>query len=560
MATTDTVMARAKFRTAVLVAAINGACLQLEAQAQPSGQPQPAGQLQPATPDSLISPTVDNTLAADLEKRKKTGSLLPGVRSSLEYSTNYNLDARSVTSKNADFIGVIVPYLRAESESPRLRYKLDLGLNNVYRIRTKESILGRVNLQSKLTAAVAGDYLWVDATGIVANTNRDLFGKLDVDPNLAFTNTAQVRQVSVSPYLKSRLGGFADTTVRYGVQYNDNTATAFEQSKFIQTVSGDIRGVETNGRNWNWSVSGEFSRRKFGDNNVDRRFSIASLYWVPITALRLTGSGVFDQIAGVTSRDGKTKGFGPGIGIDLSLDEQTRAEAKLIKRYYGTSQNFNFSHYSKFMLASLSYNKGVAGSVDSGIFSIDPGSVYGNYAVVNNPIYRTFLAESLRVGYGVPYGAGLIKDTFILERKLGGSFGLIGLRNTLTLNAYRNRRDTTIFAVTTPGLLTGPRAGTLPSLSGTYEGLITLTEFSLDYRYRFDSRTALLVSYSNLKNQADSAKLASQTSSIKTGVSTKLTPDIEVGGGMRYSKSRISGDAPSDSDDKAIFGSIDFRF
>jgi uncharacterized protein (PEP-CTERM system associated) len=509
---------------------------------------------------AVLSPTVNNQTAEDLEKRKKTGSLLPGFRASTTYSTNANLDPRGVASTNGDFIVLLAPYLRGESEAPRLRYKIDLGLNNLYRVRSGEKILGRFNLNSKFTAALAGDYLWLDGSGVVANTNRDLFGKLNADPNIAFTNVAQVRQFALSPYFKTRLGGFAESTLRYGLQFNDNTANVVEQSKLIHTVSADIRGADSDSRTWNWSWGGEYSLRKYGQQDISRRFSIGSVYWVPTPSLRLTGSAVYDQVDGVKSRDGKVRGFGPGIGVDVSLSERTKADFKVIKRYYGTSNNFSFNHYSQSLYASANYSKGVTGSVDSGIFSIDPGSVFGNYAVVNNPVYRSFLAENLRLGYGVPYGAGLINDTYILQKRAGGSIGLVGLRSSLTANLYRDSRDTTIFVTVLPSGLSGPRTGNIGTLSGNFNGVIDLTSASLDYRYRFDARSALVASYSLDKSKASTANLGSQTGSVKVGISTKLSPDLEVGGGVRYTKGKVIGDTPSEFDDKAIFGTVDLRF
>jgi uncharacterized protein (PEP-CTERM system associated) len=508
----------------------------------------------------ISSPTSETRTAEDLERRKKTGSLLPGVRASTSYSSNYNLDSRNVDSKGGDFIVLLAPYLKGESEAPRLRYKLDLSLNNLYRVRSSEKILGRVNLNGKFTASILGDYLWLDGTGVIANTNKDLFGKLNADPELAFTNTAQIRQFSLSPYIKSRLGGFADSTIRYGLQWNTNSANVVEQSRFINSLSADIRGVDSDSKNWNWSWSGEYSVRKFGEQDVKRRFSIGSVYWVPTPSIRLTGSGVYDQIDGVVSRKGKTQGFGPGLGVDVSLAERTRADLKVIRRYYGTSTNFSLNHSSQLVYGTANYSKGVTGSVDSGVFSIDPGSVFGNYAVVNNPIYRSFLADNLRLGYGIPYGAGLIDDTYILEKRAGFSLGLTGLRSSITLNAYRNQRDTTIFVTVLPGGLSGPRSGTTSNLSGNFNGVVTLTSLSLDYRYRFDARSALVTSFSSDKSQASSASLGSQTSSIKAGISTKLSPDLEVGGGVRYTKGKVTGDAPSEFDDKSIFGTVDLRF
>jgi uncharacterized protein (PEP-CTERM system associated) len=495
----------------------------------------------------------------EVENKRKSGSLLPGVRSSLSYSTNSSLENAGSPNRRSDFILEVTPYIRAESEAARFKYKLDYSISNLYRAKTGDSIIGRQRLQSNITAALAGDWLWVDGSGLIANTVADLFGPLSADPNTSFVNSSQIRTFSISPYIRSRLFGLADGTFRYGLQWTDTSRNTIEQSKFIHTLSSDIRGSEVDGRNWNWSWGGEQTRRTFGTENVVRNFAIGSAYWVPVTSVRLTGSVVYDQIDRLRARNGDTKGLGPGLGIDWNPLDNTRIQAQAIRRYYGNSINSSISQTGQFFVASLNYNKGAVGSVDSTVFSIDPGSVFSNGAVSSNPAYRALIAQNLRLGYGIPYSAGLIDDTYVIEQKLGASIGLIGVRNSLTFNLYRNERNTDLFITAVPGGGSGPRGGGV-GISSRFNGIVVVLNGNMDYRYKFDSRTNLNIGLSHSKNESTTIGFSSRSTTLSAGLSTKLTADAQAGAGIRRTEGQTNGLDRSKFEDTSLYGTIDVRF
>jgi uncharacterized protein (PEP-CTERM system associated) len=520
-----------------------------------------------ADPQNLPQSPTDGS-AEEVERRKRTATLLPGVRTSLSYSSNVNLESDTLDAngkstgspqRSGDFVLEITPYVRAESEAQRLKYKLDYSLSNLYRFRTNEKIIARHRFQGNVTAALSGDWLWLDATGLIANTYADLFAPLAVDPNVSFTNVAQIRSLSLSPYIRTRLLGIADGTFRYGLQWNGNSSNAVEQSKFIHVLSADLRGSEVDGRNWNWSWSGEHTIRKFGNVDIRRNFSIASGYWVPTPSVRLTGSAVYDQIDGLTARNGKRKGLGPGIGLDWSPYEQGQIKINAINRYYGNSYNVAISHVSNQLIATFNASKGASGSVDSSILSVDPGSVFGTGSVTNNPLYRALIAQNLRLGFGIPYGAGLIDDTYILETRAGLSLGVNGIRNSLTLNLFGTRRDTSLFVTAIPSGASGPRGGGV-GFSGRFNGLVDVASAALDYKYKFDARSNLSLSLTHLQIDSPTVGSTSKSTSLTAGVTTKLTPDAQVGAGLRRSEGSTTGLVRSKFDDTAIFGTLDVRF
>ena len=507
----------------------------------------------------VLSPTSPVEDAIELETKKKSGSFLPGVRSSFSYSTNSNLEDNTNRSRGGDFILEVTPYITAQSEAARLRYKLDYAISNLYRVRTGDSILGRQRLNGNVTASVAGDWLWVDAGGQIANTYADLFGPLANDPNLAFVNSAQIRSFSISPYVRSRLGGFVDATLRYGLQYNDASRNAPEQSKVNNTFSANLVGAQSDGQNWNWSWGGEYQARKFGNVNVGRKFSSGSIFWVPTPSVRLSGTAAFDQIDGLVARNGDRQGVGGGFGLDWTPLDRTSISIQALRRYYGNSGQASISHSSNFLVFSANYSKGITGSVDSSVFSIDPGSVFAAGAITSNPIYLSLIAQNLRLGYGVPYAAGIIEDTYIQQQRVGASLGLIGIRNSLTFNAYASQIDSSLFVRAVPSGGSGPRGGGV-GISGTYNGIIKIYTASLDYRYKFDARTSLTASLTGIQSDAPNTSLSSRSFTVSTGISTLLTPDTKAGAGIRRTDGRSSGLVATKFEDTAIFGSLDVRF
>jgi uncharacterized protein (PEP-CTERM system associated) len=512
------------------------------------------------------SPTVGSS--AELESKRKAGFLLPGVRTALSYSSNVSLESDTVDANGnvignpnraGDFVLEISPYFRGESDSQRLKYKFDYSVSNLFRFKSGEKIIARHRFQGNTTASLAGDWLWLDASGLIANTYADLFGPLSVDPNVSFTNVAQIRSFSLSPYVRSRILGVADATFRYGLQWNGSTRNVPEQSKLINVFSADFRGSEVDGRNWNWSWGGEHTIRKLGSANITRNFSMGSAYWVPTPSIRLTASAVYDQIDGLVARNGDRKGLGPGLGIDWNPYDQGQIKISAINRYYGNSYNASISHSGNFVIGGLYFNRGASGSVDSTILSIDPGSVFGSSSVTSNPLYRALVAQNLRLGFGIPYGSGLIEDTYILETRAGGSFGLIGIRNSLTANVYGTRRDTSLFVSTVPAGASGPRTGGV-GFSGRFNGLIEILSANLDYAYKFDSRSTLNLSLSHLSVNAPTAGFSSKSTTFSAGLATRITPDTQLGAGLRRTDGTGAGFSKTKYEDNAVFGTVDLRF
>jgi uncharacterized protein (PEP-CTERM system associated) len=505
------------------------------------------------------SPQISGESAANLEQRRKAGTLLPGVRTALSYSTNSSLENDGPLRKGGDFVLEVTPYVTGESEAVRFRYKVDYAIANLYRIREGDKIIGRQQLKGNLTAAIAGDWLWLDASGNIANVYSDLFGPLSADPGVAFVNSSQVRSFGISPYIRSRVFGLADGIFRYGLQWTDASQNLPQQSRFSHTFSANLTGTASDGQNWNWSWGGETSVRKYGSVDVYRYYSGGSVFWVPTPSLRVTGSGVYDQIDGVIARNGDTRGFGPGLGVEWNPVDKGSITAKVVRRYYGNSVNASANYSSRLFVASTSYSKGVVGSTDSSIFSIDPGSVFGTGSVSNDPLYRSFIAQNLRLGYGIPFAAGVIDDSFIQEEKFGASLGLIGVRNSITANLFRTQRDTTIFATIIPTGGFGPRSGGA-SVSNTLNGTLVFTNASIDYRYRFDARSDMNISLSHVRTFSKSLNLSSQSTTLSAGVSTKLTADTQAGAGIRRTEGKRTDLTQTKFDDTAVFGTVDVRF
>ena len=506
----------------------------------------------------VLSPTVPTNEAVELEKKKKSGSFLPGVRSSFSYSTNSSLQDASLV-KSGDFILEVTPYITAESEAARLKYKVDYAISNLYRIRTGDSILGRQRLNGNVTAALAGDWLWIDAGGTIANTYVDLFAPLSSDPNLAFSNTAQIRSFSVSPYVRSRFAGLVDATFRYGLQYTDASRNVPEQSKLNNTVSFNLAGSESDGQNWNWSWGGEYQLRKFGDVNVARKFSSGSVFWVPTPSVRVSGTAAFDQIDGLVARNGDRQGFGGGFGLDWNPLDRTNISIQALKRYYGSSGKASISHSSNWLVLSANYSKGVTGSVDSSVFSVDPSAALGTGPLTSNPVYQSLIAQNLRLGYGIPYAAGIIEDTYVQQQQAGASLGLVGIRNALSFNAFASQRDSSLFVKAVPAGGSGPRGGGV-GISGTYTGIIRVYSASVDYSYKFDSRSTLTASITGIQTEAPNTNFSSRSFSLSAGVSSLLTPDTKVGAGIRRTDGRSQSLTFTKFDDTAVYGSLDVRF
>ncbi len=141
------------------------------------------------------------------------------------YSDNVELKSNG----NGGAVGEVTPGISIHGTGGRVKANLDYQMQNVMISEKNDNSYSVYNqLNSNATAELSKNLLFVDASAnagqAVINANRSIpVGNLNTS-----NNTSNFFTYSVSPYMKSHLGGYADASLRYRysqVLYDGNGAS-----------------------------------------------------------------------------------------------------------------------------------------------------------------------------------------------------------------------------------------------------------------------------------------------------------------------------------------------
>lgn len=482
--------------------------------------------------------------------------ITPGVRASALWSDN--VGHRS-GGGDSDVVLEASPYVTAESTAPRAQYRLFYQLRNFLRLSDGEFNLFRHALDGQGSFALVDDRLWLDLTGFMGTINASAAGSISADPASSFTNTANVRHFTVSPWYRDNLSNIATYQLRYTLAHTGGNS-GFATAKLDHRASAAIDGIPS-GSKWNWRWYAEQQRREF-DNDItrDRTTSGGALYYSIRPTLRVYGTVDYDQIDALRNEDGDNNGWGPGAGFDWTPFRRTSVSGSVSKRYYGTTGNLSVSHTMHNATMGLQWSRAMLTSADASLLLFDPMSITsGGFGFGQvNPVIGSLRSAGIVLPAGMVLTQGLFTDAAVLDRRLTAFWGLRGLRNSLTISGFwSNRESTTELTSTTP--LTGIRGSSGLNVGGVFVGELRERGVGANFQHRLDARSAIDVSVDRRLYESPTADFETKFTSFRVGYRTWITSDMAAFAGLRRSVQSGKGRGAS-YDENAIYGGVDLRF
>jgi uncharacterized protein (PEP-CTERM system associated) len=494
-------------------------------------------------------------------------SVLPGVRSSITYSNNLNLDS-STRSTNGTILEV-TPYIRAKSDTPTMRYSIDYSMRNFLVLSPRNEDLRRQSLNSNFSAAVLERTIWFEGNAFIYNVTDDINRPISTDPGGYSANSSEVRGLRFGPVARGVLFGEFPYTGRYSFA---KTSGGQLDTPTTHTLSGQIGGAEKSGRDWNWNWTGDWTRRiNRGSPSRDRAYAAGSLQYQVTQDLRLAGGINFEQIEGYTSKGSKDYGYGPFATVSWKPIERFTFDADFGKRYYANVWQARAKYANGAFNLGFDASQSLQTSLDATTFLFDGLSLLGNTGSGANPIAAQLVQQNLINSFGIPFSAALISDAEVLTKRLNFSVGLVGARNSINMNATRTQRlSQGSTSLAQQGLRNSTRGIGLDSFgnaatSGSYFADLTTQAIYITYQHRFDARTNLDIAISRTGFMSPTIvpgdpRYGTVIDSISGGVSTKLTPDVTAGFGARHTRQRYRTNSNLGYDESAVFGTLDVRF
>lgn len=480
-------------------------------------------------------------------------TFLPGIRTSIVASDS---TATASGSSGGSYSIEVAPYLNASISNARTNGSIRYQMRNLYVHNADDSrALVRHDLRASLDSLIAGDWLGVQSTAAIYNTNASIAGGLSADPATSVTNNAVLRRFSVAPYVRGRIGAFATYKTQYRYEQSDTSSNV---SAAVARASHNLNLNVAGGPQfnpWGWTFNANGLRREFSNNvTLSSTSAVASLYYTPSAELRLGASLNYLYIERLTNSSGDTSGWGPGVSVDWSPSRRTTVRASITRQYYGSNETLSIAHRTNRFVFGLDYRRSVLESNNAALLTFNPGAIFsgGGFSPTLNPLFSQLNSLGLLSDDSTVLGTNIINDALVRNRTLTASFGYVMPRWSATATVFRSTRET---------VLESQVFGIPNGLSPASFGLFNTNGITLAGTLTLDARNSVGIS-ANVRD-ASSSNNNNDTKTRFSIVQATYTSHIDDRSSATLGLRRTVQSGSSSAGRRevnAIFGTYDHRF
>lgn len=445
-----------------------------------------------------------------------------GFTPTLSASSSFSeVKGRSTAQQDSQFITQISPGFRWAGRAGRLQGTIDYTLNAKFYSKQDEADTRQNALAATLRGELVEDWFFVDGRASIAQEAVTPFGRPVTSSPAANDNATEVRQFSLSPYIRGRVFGTATYEARWTAA---RVRGARKEASNSDTDTASISLNNAAASKLGWGLAATRQRVDFGSgaNSANDRIN-AQVSWAVDVDLRLglTGGRESTDIVGGTSRSydnwGWTLRWTPSPRTDLSVLSE--------RRYFGNSHSLSLTH--RMRRSSLIYNDTRGSSSGSGAFGIGrPVSLYSVYfdlfaSQEPDPVLRDQLVRSFLSSIGQDPSAlvsgGFLTSAVSLQRRQNLGLAIQGVRTNISLQAFRGY---------TRSLQTS--GGAQQAQPVQQSGFLT------SISYRLTPTSALSLSGSRQRTVSDGTQPESDNQSANLSWSSVLGPHVSTSIALRH--------------------------
>jgi len=346
----------------------------------------------------------------------------PSVRASATYTDNVNQSATD--PQDALILSVMPGFTLSSHGSRRVRASLQYGLMGVARFSENNSTDLNHNLNAIGNAELIEDFLFIDGSARISQELISLFGS-PADSEINSSNRATVGTYSISPYIRKRLGTFANAQARYttsGAIFENDAAANSASNAFSAGLTSGTRFTD-----FSWGLSYSINKtenRGASDTTIERATATAGYALTrKFRVFGMVGQDWNDYLSS-TGTDGSSY----SVGFGWAPTRRTSIEASVGERYFGNTFSFSGSHRTRTSRWTMRYSEDVSDitqqflTASSQTYWVCPVSATQFIiAQVTDP------AQPPDPSCRGPFTAGQILNSFILT---DAQVSLLGLTNT----------------------------------------------------------------------------------------------------------------------------------
>ena len=282
----------------------------------------------------------------------------PSVGASATYTDNVN---QSPDNEEDALVLSVTPGFTLQSEgSRRVEATVSYGLSAVTRFGGGDDNDLNHNLSASGKAELVEDFLFIDANARVSQELISLLGS-PADATINDSNRTTTGSYSISPYIKKRLGTFANAEARYSL-----SGVLFEDEVFSDLLAGTLNASLTSGsrfRDLNWGLDYSFRNVSdkdseiSGDNSYTYERANLSLGYALTRKFRLianVGHEMIEYDNVLAAANDRSDSFW-SAGFAWSPSRRTSLEATMGQRFFGTTYSLSASYRARESIFTASY-------------------------------------------------------------------------------------------------------------------------------------------------------------------------------------------------------------
>jgi uncharacterized protein (PEP-CTERM system associated) len=451
--------------------------------------------------------------------------------------------------KRSDWVTQVTPAISIAATGERLRFNASYAPELTYYSRDQQNNQVFQRLNATGNAELANQLLFVDIGANIAQYNVSLQGPQTTSNVNTTGNRATVGTYFASPYLRRDFGSDVQAEARFTYSLaNSNDTSALSNSVAdrinLRLGSGPAYRLLT----WDFAYSKEnINYDTQGDLDTEVITANARRLITPTV-------GLLAQVGNDYYKSGilpASEGASWSAGLDWAPSLRTRLTATAGQRFYGDTYLLDFKHRSRVTTWSAGYNQSVTTTREE--FFIPAGTSTAGYldtlfsARFPDPVARQKAVEDFIARTGLPPTLSAPVNVFttqlFLQKSWNASAGIVGVRNVLIANVFKQTREGLV------GDLVLPNALNATNQTGT----------SLQWNWRMTAQNAWNLGVAYSRNETPSIGQIDKLTYVGMGLTRQFQPRLN--GSLNYrlqnNDSNVSGSSYTEN---AVFASVQLRF
>ncbi|SEP27342.1 TIGR03016 family PEP-CTERM system-associated outer membrane protein [Nitrosovibrio sp. Nv6] len=373
------------------------------------------------------------------------------VRPRLNLRETYtdNVTFRPEGSEISDFVTQINPGFSLTGVGRRFNVSANYLMNNLIYAEATNFTRTRHRLNARANAELVEDFFFVEGRSAITQQNISIAGPQAIDNVNVTGNRADVRTLSVSPYLRHRFKNFAVAELRYAHSIVSSSANTLRNSQGDSFLARLDSGNDFNKFKWGVNYSNQMVHFDRSDRTIELERSIVNVQYMFTPQFGLTGTGGYERNSFISIKGSPSSPIWTA-GFTWTPSERTSVVANAGQRFFGDTYYALARHRTRLSVWDLSYNENITTFNQQALFGsgFNVGDSLSQLLAAQNPNLNPGIIQQHSDALLGPDFSGsffgpsnFLTNRLFLQKRLQASVALNGARNTIVLRGFNMTRE-----------------------------------------------------------------------------------------------------------------------